>query len=498
MDRHLMHVGGKWVESVSGRWLQVEDPATGQVFAEVPDGTAEDASAAVEAARAAFDSGPWPRLAPEERRAKLLELHGVLVGQMDELVQTTIRDTGATARVAAGMQVGGALAMLPPLAETALLLGSTSLGVMDQPCLGHGELVREPVGVCTAFTPFNFPLFLGVTKIAGAIAMGNTVVIKPSPLAPLPVIALVRACEEAGIPPGVVNVVTGGADPGEVLASHPSVDKVSFTGSTAVGRRIMELAAPTVKRLTLELGGKAPVVILDDADLDLALRGALFSAFVHSGQVCICGTRLLIPESRYDEVCSRLVELVAPIRVGLPSDPATDMGPLISANQRDRVEEAVAGAVRDGATVLAGGRRPDGLEQGYFYEPTILIGVDPEMDVAQMEIFGPVLPVIGYETDDDAVSIANDVEYGLAASVWSGDLARGRAVARRIQAGTVWVNDWGVSVPGAPVGGIKQSGFGFELGELGAFEYTQLRYIHCALDQDYRRRFYGIVCPSWA
>lgn len=498
MQREPMYIDGKWVESASGRWAPVEDPATGRVFAEVADGVAADADRAVAAARRAFEEGPWPRFAPEERREHLLRLHRLLVERSGSLAEVIRRDAGATVRVAAAMQVGGGLHALPPIAEQALLLRPRGSVIQETPSFGHSEIRREPIGVCAAFVPFNFPLMVANVKLVSALAMGNTVVLKPSPLAPLAVVELVRACHDAGIPPGVVNLVCGDREPAQRLTRHPEVDLISFTGSTETGRRIMASAAGGIKRVILELGGKAPIVILDDADLDFALRGAALSAFLHSGQICGCGTRLLAPAQRLDEVVERICRLARELRIGPTDDPATDLGPLISAGQRERVERIVAEAVASGARVRCGGRRPAEPAEGYYFEPTVLTDLRPELRAVREEIFGPVLVAMPYETDDEAVALANDSDYGLSATVWGSDLLRARAVASRIRAGSVWINDWGVGHPPAPWGGLKQSGLGYEHGEEGVFAYTQLRHVYTSLDRDPARRAFALGSPRWA
>lgn len=498
MERALNYIDGQWVESASGRWRATEDPSTGETFAEVPDGDREDAERAVAAARRAFDEGPWPRLHPAERRRYLLRLGEVLSARSAELGDLIIRDAGCPARVSELMQVATPIGHLEDFAEHALLLRtSTAFPIQEEPFLGQSEVRREPIGVCVGFAPYNFPLFMNIWKLAPAVAMGNTVVLKPSPLSPLAASELARACDEVGFPAGVVNVVHGDVEPGDALVRHPGVNKISFTGSTAVGRKVMEGAAGTIKRLTLELGGKSANIILDDADLELAVRGSIFGAYVHAGQGCVCGTRLLVPSARYDEIVDLLRDRVAAMVVGSAHDYDTDLGPLISAAQLDKVERYVASALDEGAKVLIGGRRPRGFDRGYYYEPTVLVDVRNGMKVACEEIFGPVLSVIRYETDAEALRIANDSIYGLGAIVWSGDLRRAREMARGLQAGTVWINDFGAVSPNGPFGGYKQSGLGRELNVDGAYEYTELKHIYTALDQDLDRRGYSLVGGNW-
>jgi acyl-CoA reductase-like NAD-dependent aldehyde dehydrogenase len=427
-----------------------------------------------------------------------MRLAEALARRTETLVPLIGRDTGCPIRMAEMFQVAAPLGHLSAFADQALLLDQpAALPITDAPTFGQSEVRRVAMGVCGAYVPFNFPLFMSIWKFGQAAAMGNTVVLKASPLTPLGTNELAAACEEADIPPGVVNVVHGDVEVGERLARHPAVDRISFTGSTAVGRRIMEMAAGTVKRVTLELGGKSPSVVLDDADLELAVRGTLFAAFIHSGQACVATTRLLVPGSRYDEVVDLLRDRVASMTVGPWDDDATDIGPLISARQLERVETYVQGAVGEGAKVLTGGRRVD-LGGGHYYEPTVLIGVGNDMQVACDEVFGPVLSVIRYDGGDaEALALANDTIYGLGATVWGADLARARAVAARIRAGSVWVNDFAALDPRAPFGGFKQSGFGREFSPEGAFEYTELQHLYTALDQDRERRPYSLICLEW-
>lgn len=496
-----MYVDGEFIESTGGGWIEVEDPSTGEIFARVPDGTVEDVDRAVAAARRAFDDGPWPRMTPEDRREYLLALGRVLSRRYDEFTDLVVREAGAPVRMADMMQIAVPLGQMGDFADQALLLKEPKGFAIDhEPGLAHSEVRREAIGVCAGYSPFNFPLFMNIWKLAPALAMGNTVVLKPSPLTPMCCSLLAEACDEVGFPPGAVNVVHGDVVPGQALAAHRDVDKISFTGSTAVGRKIMETAASTLKRLTLELGGKSPSIILDDADLDLAVPGSLFGAFIHSGQACVATTRLLVAAPLYDEAVDRICSMVKQMRIGPANDYATDVGPLISARQLEKVVTLVDSAKAEGAKVLAGGRMPSNADlppAGHYYEPTVIVDATNEMRVAREEIFGPVLTVLKYQRDSEAVAIANDTDYGLAASVWGGDGRRAREVAGRIRAGSVWVNDFGAVTSKAPFGGFKQSGIGRELSTEGAFEYTELKHVFTALDPDPDTRSYGLMCSEW-
>jgi acyl-CoA reductase-like NAD-dependent aldehyde dehydrogenase len=495
MDRHLHHIDGRWLPASSDAWLPVEDPSTGEVFAEIADGTEADTDAAVAAARTAFDTGPWPRLRPEERRDALRRMADALAAVADDSLELMIRDTGCPRRLADMLQVGAPIGHLQEFADQAHLLSSRDLGVAAAPTFGHTEVQRVPMGVCGGIVPFNFPMLLAIWKLGPALAMGNTMVLKLSPQAPLAATVLARASEEAGLPSGVLNVVHGGARVGRRLASHPEVDKITFTGSTAVGRSLLELAAPTIKDVTLELGGKSAGIVLDDADLELAARGSCFAGFMHAGQVCAATTRVLVPWARMDEFCERFAKRAAAIEVGPADDFATDVGPVISRPQLDQIERRVDEAVAAGATALVGGHRRPG--PGWYYEPTILVDVDNSDPVAREEIFGPVVCVIPYEGVGDAVRLANDSPYGLAGVVWGTDLAAAREVAGRIRAGLMWINDFGVANTDAPLGGFKQSGLGRELGPEGALSFTNTRSLYTALDADVDNRPFSMVGLGW-
>ncbi|WP_019873046.1 aldehyde dehydrogenase family protein [Sporichthya polymorpha] len=497
MHQELMYIDGEWSPSTTGRWREVRNPSTGNVIAEVADGGAQDADRAVAAARRAFDHGPWPRLRPEQRRDTLLRLAEALSARTDIFIRLVTEDAGCPVRLTEMMQVGTPIGQLQDFAEQALLLRPTGNTIDHAPTFGISEVHREPIGVCVGFTPYNFPLFMNIWKLAPAVAMGNTVVLKPSPLTPRAAGELARACEEAGFPPGVVNIVHGDIEVGERLVEHPDVNKISFTGSTAVGKLVMAKAADTVKRVTLELGGKSPSIMLPDADAEMVVRGTLFGSMVHAGQGCVCTTRMLVPSARYDEVVDLLRERASVIQVGPADDYASDIGPVISRAQLEKIEAFVASALEEGAKILVGGRRVEGLGGGYYYEPTVLVDVRNDMRVAQEEIFGPVLSVIRYDTVADAVAIANDSIYGLGAVVWGTNVRAARDVAARISAGTVWVNDFGAVSSKGPFGGFKQSGIGRELSAEAALEYTEPKHIYTVLDQELEQRPYGLVGMEW-
>lgn len=497
LPRGLNYVDGQWVDGGSGSWITVVDPSHGTPVAEVPDSDAETVAAAVAAARRAFDTGDWRHRSAGARREVILRLAAELEQRLELFDEVIPREAGCPARLSGLMQTGTPIGMVRDMAEWAGLAEEVRPGpIVTAPAVGQSELVREPVGVCAGFVPFNFPLFMTIWKVVPPILMGNTVVLKSSPLTPLASIEFVRACEAAGVPAGVVNLVHGDTTAGVALVADPGVDHITFTGSTAVGRRIMSAASGTVKRLTLELGGKSPSVLLPDGDLELAVRATLFAAFMHAGQACVATTRFLVPAARYAEALDVLRERTEVLQVGVAEDYATDVGPLISEQQLLRVEEMVARAVAEGAKVLVGGERAEVDAGGWYFQPTVLVDVTPEMEIAQEEVFGPVLAVLSYDTVEEAVRIANDSRYGLGAAVWGSTVAA-RKVARQIQAGTVWVNDYGVLAP-QPFGGYKQSGFGREYGPEGMLEYTQLKHVFTSLDEnDLDARPYGLVGSEW-
>lgn len=493
-DRQLMYIGGKWCESAGG-WSGVEDPSTGEPFAEVPATTVDDVDKAVAAAKAAFDDGPWPRMRPEERRDHLLRLHDVLQGYQRELGVTVSREAGAPIRTSEVLHVASPLSRLPVFAEQALLLRPKPYGIV--PRFGYSELQRVPLGVSVGFAPFNFPFSVPLYKLV-AIAMGNTLVLKPSEFTPLSSALLARACEEAEIPPGVVNVVYGGPEAGARLVEHPGVRRISFTGSGAVGEKILIAAARGMKRVTLECGGKHAHVVLPDADLDLVAKAAVYAAFTNTGQVCQSGSRVLCPAGRHDELVDRIGELTARVRVGPADDLDTDMGPLINAAALARTKRFVATALQQGARIVTGGHQPGGVGAGHYFEPTVFTDVGPEMELARTEVFGPVLSVLTYKDEDDAVAMANDVPLGLSASVWTDDLERGYAVAGRIEAGVVSVNEWTNASGVIPMPPFKESGIGADFGDEGALEFTQMRHVHVSLDRDPAKRGFQVTFPGLA
>jgi betaine-aldehyde dehydrogenase len=490
-------IGGEWID-VEGV-LPADDPSTGEVYGMVPDSDAATVDAAVRAARTAFD-GPWARMSVGDRAEALRRLAGVLEKRFDALVEELIMDTGATARFAPMLQVGAPLAHLRDFADMAHHLDTPeSFPLQAGPALGQWELHREPVGVVGAFTPYNFPLFMTVWKIAPALLAGNAVVLKPSPLTPIGPEALAAASLEAGIPAGVINLVHGDRVAGEALVAHPDVDLVSFTGSTAIGTQVMASAAATAKDVILELGGKSAGLVLPDADAELTVRGMLFSSMMHAGQACVALTRMLVPDSRYDEFVELLEQRAKVLNVGHAADFATDVGPVISDAARIKVEKFVAAGLEAGARAIVGGDAPAGVPAGgHYVSPTVLVDLDNDNPAAHEEIFGPVLSVIRYSDVEDGIRIANDTRYGLAAAVWGNDLVRAREVALRMRGGLTWINDAAqADVTKTPLAGRGMSGVGQENGRDGLLAYTKVRSLYTALDRDIDLRAYGVVGSEW-
>lgn len=474
-DRHYypLYIGGKHQDSTSGERFQVYNPATGAVLAEVAKGTTEDVDKAVQGARTALEGGAWPKLTPARRGKLLTKLADLMEQRLDDLVKVESQNTGKPVS-AARAELAQAIEVVEFFAGAATKIYGTTI---PGPNVVLSYTVREPVGVCALIVPWNYPLQLALWKVAPALAAGNTIILKPATYTPLTAVMLAEFCEEVGFPPGVVNVLSGpGEQIGSALAAHRNVDKVAFTGATATGRKIMQMAAGTIKRVSLELGGKSPSIIFEDANPEQVANASLWAVFANAGQVCEARTRLLVSAPVYDEFAEQITKRASQLQIGDPLNPETQIGPLISGKQRDKVNEYVTAGKSEGATVLVGGRAPDdpSLQSGNFYLPTVM-EADNTLSIAQEEIFGPVATLIRVENEDQAVALANQSQYGLAASVYTNDVARAHRVASKLKAGTVSINTpYGV-MPGVPFGGYKQSGFGRELGIEALELYTEIK-----------------------
>jgi aldehyde dehydrogenase (NAD+) len=467
-------IGGQWRPPASGETYATINPATEEVSAQVAKGDERDVDLAVQAARRAFDQGPWPRMAAAERARMLWKLADLIGGNLDEMARLESVNTGKTLFDSGKVELPFAAEVFRYYAGWTTKIHGETLNLRDG---AFTFTLRQPLGVVGAIVPWNFPFLLASWKIAPALAAGNTVVLKPASLTPLTALRFAELTQEAGLPEGVFNVVPGpGGKAGMALVRHPGVDKVAFTGSTEVGKGIMREAAGSLKRVSLELGGKSPNIVLADADLEAALRGALTGIFYNKGEVCAAGSRLLVEQRVHDEFVGKLVERVKGLKVGDPMDKATRMGPVVSAQQLETVLGYVEAGRREGATLAAGGERlqvSDG--RGYFVQPTVFTGVSNAMRIAREEIFGPVLSVIPFKDVDDAVAQGNETFYGLAAAVWTRDVGKALRIARALRAGTVWVNAYNLYDAALPFGGFKESGFGRELGQAGLDLYTEVK-----------------------
>jgi betaine-aldehyde dehydrogenase len=479
MKQYRMLIDGEWVESLGGEFFPVHDPSSEEVIAEIPNATAQDVDRAVTAARRAFDSGPWPAATAQERGRILLRLAERVRRSAPELAELETRNSGKPiaeaefdmADVATCFEYYGGLATkimghVNPVPDNALSLS-----------------LREPVGVAGQIIPWNYPLLMAAWKLAPAIAAGCTCVLKPAEQTPLTVLEMAHWLEEVGLPKGVVNIVTGfGETAGAPLVEHPQVDKIAFTGSVEVGKLIMKMGAATLKRITLELGGKSPNIFFADADFESAIDGALFGVFINQGEVCSAGSRILVEKKIYSRFLEAMTERARRIQLGPPLERSTKMGPLVSRQQMERVV-GYQELGKTEAKLAFGGGRPAGLGRGYYVEPTIFYDADNSARIAREEIFGPVATVIPFSDEAEALRIANDTAYGLAAAVWSRDIFKAFRVVKALRAGIVWVNHMQPTYVEAPWGGYKQSGFGRELGPWGVEEYLETKQVHINLNE---------------
>jgi len=478
-----LFINGQWCNAVSGRTFETPNPATGEVLARVAEGGAEDIDRAVRAARQAFETGPWSRMTPSERGRIIWKIGDLILEHTDELAELESLDNGKPFPVAQAADVPLAADLFHYMAGWATKIEGNTIDISVPYMPGanfHSYTLREPIGVVGQIIPWNFPLLMAAWKLGPALAAGNCVVLKPAEQTPLTALRLAELTAEAGMPDGVVNVVPGyGETAGAALAAHMDVDKVAFTGSTEVGKLIVAASgASNLKKLTLELGGKSPNIVFDDAE-DGAIEGAANAIFFNHGQCCVAGSRLFVQQGRFDEVVDGVAEIAKSIKMGPGMEPGTQMGPLVSDEQFRRVTGYLDSGKADGATALAGGGRFG--DKGYFVEPTVLTNTRPDMKVVREEIFGPVLVASPFTDLDEIAGVANDSEYGLGAGIWTRDISKAHALAKKIRAGTVWINCYNVFDASLPFGGYKQSGWGREMGHEVLNNYTEVKAVTAQL-----------------
>ncbi len=480
MKRYKLFINGEFAEGHSGKFLPVYDPSTESVIAEVPDGDESDVNRAVAAARAAFDSGPWSQSTAQERGRILFRLAERIRKETPQLAELESRNSGKPI-VEAEYDLGDAATCFEYYAGMATKVVGHVNPVPDN---ALSLSLKEPVGVAGQIIPWNYPLLMAAWKLAPAIAAGATCVLKPAEQTPLTVLEFASYLNEAGLPPGVVNIITGlGETTGAPLVRHPDVNKIAFTGSAAVGKAIVKAAADTVKRVTLELGGKSPNIFFADADFEAAIDGALFGVFINQGEVCSAGSRILVEKSIYSKFVEAMAAKAKTIKLGAPLERETKMGPLVSKEQYDRVRSYIDVGKGEAKLASGGSTRPAAFTKGYYVEPTIFYDVDNSARISREEIFGPVATVIPFKDEADAIKIANDSPYGLAAAVWSRDIFRVFRAVKALRAGIVWVNHMQPTYVEAPWGGFKQSGFGRELGPWGIEEYLETKQVHINLNE---------------
>jgi acyl-CoA reductase-like NAD-dependent aldehyde dehydrogenase len=473
-----MTIDGKSVEATSGDSFEVFDPSTGQVLTEVPRAGIPDVDSAVAAARRAVDDRRWSGIRPGKRSDILNKVAELIKKNSNELAQLESIDSGKPLQLASGEMWAAAECFKYFAGWPTKVFGETNPTEDNM----FVYSLREPVGVCGGIIPWNFPLIMASWKVAPALAFGNAIILKPAEQAPLTALRLAELCLEAGVPDGVVNVLSGfGEEAGAALAQHTDVDKISFTGSTEVGRKILHASEGNLKRVTLELGGKSPNIVLADANLKHASKGSMFGVFLNTGQACTAGTRILVEKSVHDDFVDQLIQATASMKVGPALEEGTGMGPVISKEQLERVTGYIAIGRSEGAEVATGGECPSDLGDGYYVQPTVFTGVTNDMRIAQEEIFGPVVAVIPVDDVDDAIRVGNDTIYGLGSAVWTNDISKAHRVARGLKAGTVWVNTYGLYDPSVSFGGYKQSGFGRDLGLHAMEAFTETKSVWVSL-----------------
>ncbi|GAC78247.1 aldehyde dehydrogenase (NAD+) [Gordonia malaquae] len=479
-DRKML-IGGQWVDAASGRTFATNDPATGRVITNVAQGEAADVDRAVAAARAAYE-GPWSRMKPNERERLIWRVGDILSERAEIFGQLEALDNGKSVAIATAVDVGWSADVWRYNAGLATKITGSSVTpsmpfAPDQQF--HAYTRRESIGVCGQIIPWNFPILMATWKLAPALAAGNTVVLKPAEQTPLSALLLGEVFEEAGFPPGVVNIVPGFGDAGAALSAHMDVDKVAFTGSTEVGKKIVHAATGNLKKVTLELGGKSPNIVYNDADLDAAVAGSVAAWMFNHGQCCVAGTRMFVQRDIFDDFTQAVANAASQAKIGPGLDPTTELGPLVSQEQFDRVSGYIQQGLADGARALTGGGRWG--DEGYFVEPTVFVDVKPEFSIVEEEIFGPVVVALPFDDEEDVARAANDSIYGLAAGIWTKDVSKAHRTAAKLQAGSVWVNQYNGFDTALPFGGFKQSGWGRELGDSAVDHYTQTKSVNIAL-----------------
>ena len=482
VKKYQLFIDGKWVDAISGKTFESVNPGSGEVHAIVAEAGVDDVNRAVRAARKAFESGPWTKMTPSDRGRLLYKAAQKMWEKADFLAEVESQDNGLPISDTKSIAIPATIDVLEFYAGLANKVQGETLA---SPNNRFNYTLREPLGVIGAIVPWNFPLMLTMWKLAPALAAGNTIVIKPAEQTPVSILELVKLFQEVGIPDGVINVVTGfGETAGQALASHPDVDKIAFTGSTKTGQLIMQAASKNLKPVSLELGGKSPNIVFDDASLEKAVNMSAFGIYFAQGQVCAAGSRLFVQESIYDKFMDLFIKKANSIRVGNPLDQSTEMGPQISEEHLKKIEHYVAVGLDEGARLTIGGKRLNKEANGYYFTPTVFENVTNDMTIAREEIFGPVVSVIKFKDEEDALIKANDTIYGLAAGIWTNNLKRAHRMARGLKAGTVWVNTYSLLDSAAPFGGTKQSGFGRELGVQAMEMYTQTKHVWIDLNEN--------------
>ena len=491
LTRYPLFINGALTQPTHEQYIEVINPANGKVIAEVANGCEIDVDKAVAAARTCFDQGDWPNTTPEERSKVLYKIANLIIANAHELAELEVACSGGTISRIMGLDIPAVADLFMKLAEeikTFQFVENLPLTPLPEPL--HSQVRKEPIGVCGLITAWNFPLLLLAMKVAPALAAGNTVVVKPATTTPTSTLRFIEIISTV-LPDGVVNVVTGpGQLIGEALCEHQDVDKISFTGSTRVGIAVQQMAAKTLKRVTLELGGKGAAIVMPDADLERTAYGALFGVYLNSGQACESGTRLLVHESIHDELVAQLVELSNGMVIGDPMNPNVAMGPMTTRAHCQSVLDYIESAREQGATIACGGERVEveGLEDGFYIQPTIITNVTNDMKVAQEEIFGPVLSIIKFSTTEQAIEIANDNIYGLSAGIWSEDVVQAQGIAQKLRAGSIWINDWHMMRTDGAFGGYKQSGYGREFGKYSLTSYLETKTITTSFEHDKEKK----------